>query len=143
MKKVLLIAVLTAVLLSAGYVAAKLTKNYIRPVEFMGLKKACLRWGEQPLDEAKFKTSGEDRSLRAKMTCSLLKNQKKYIGMDNYKIREILGPPSGYFFSEAYPTYLINKAGERGGDDVWQLLFLIDKDQKISKIVVHKNCCYR
>ena len=143
MKKVLLGAALTAAFLFAGYVAAKLIKDYIRPVEFMSLKKVCRRWGEQPLDEAKFKASGEDRSLRAKMTCSLLKNQKKYIGADSYKIREILGPPSGYFFSEAYTTYLINRAGEMGKEDVWQILFLIDRDQKISKIVVHKNCCYR
>lgn len=140
-KKALLAAALTAVFLSAGYAAVNLAKSYIRPVEFMSLKKVCRRWGRQPLDEAKFKASGEDRSLRAKMACSLLKSQRKYIGMDSYKIREALGPPSGYFFSEAFPTYLINKAAKKG-DDVWQLLFLIDNEQKVSKIVVHKNCCY-
>lgn len=131
-------AIFAVALLSVGYIAAK---RYLRPMEFMSLKKVCLRWGDQPFDEAKFKDSGEKRSIRAKMACSLLKNQEKYIGMNNYKIKEILGPPSGRFFNEMFPTYLINKA-EKLGEDVWQLLFWIDSNRKISKIVVHKNCCY-
>ncbi len=116
-------------------------KKYFNPGEFMSLKEVCQRYGTKPLNVAEFKRAEEDRSIRAKMACSLLKNQKKYIGLDSSEIRNILGNYSGYYFNESFPTYLINHA-EKKGQDVWQILFLIDKEQKISKVVVHKNCCY-
>ena len=116
-------------------------KMYLRPMEYMSLKKVCRRWGNQPFNEAKFKHAGDDRSARAKMTCSLLKNQKQYIGLDSLQIRERLGDYSGYFFSESFPAYIINRATEKDRN-VWQILFIVDRDHKVSKIVVHKNCCY-
>ena len=126
-----------------AYGAAKI---YLRPMKYMSLKKVCHRWGDEPFDEAKFKAAGEDRAVRAKMSCSLLKNQKRYIGLDSLEIRKRLGDYSGYFFSESFPAYIINKAGEqdRGEKDrnVWQILFFVDGDHKVSEIVVHKNCCY-
>ena len=136
MKKYTLTAtILLAVFISVVYAA----KQYLRPMKFMSLKEVCHRYGESSLDEAQFKASGEDISIRAKMTCSLLKNQKKYVGLDSLEIRERLGEYSGHFFSESFPTYLINHA-EKGGDDIRQILFLLDSKEKISKIVVHKNC---
>ncbi len=139
MKKIFLsIGVFIAFCLALAYGAAKI---YLQPMDYMSLKEVCRRWGEQPLDLAKFKASGEDRSVRAKMTCSLLKNQKKYIGLDSQKIREMFGPQSGYFFSESFPTYLINRA-EKKDRNVWQILFFVDGEHKVSEIVVHKNCCY-
>ena len=116
-------------------------KKYFNPRKFMSLKEVCKRYGTKPLNITQFKMAGEDRTIRAKMACSLLKNQKKYIGLDSSEIRQIFGDYSGYYFNESFPTYLINHA-EKKGQDVWQILFLIDKEQKISKIVVHKNCCY-
>lgn len=76
----------------------------------------------------------------ASMTCSLLKNQKKFIGKWYYEIRDLLGPHSGYYFSEFFPTYLIESAKKKGKDS-WQIVFLLDRKQKISEIIVHKNCC--
>ena len=75
------------------------------------------------------------------MTCSLLKNQKKYIGLDSLEIRKRLGDYSGYFFSESFPAYIINDPTEKDRN-VWQILFFVDGEHKVSKIVVHKNCCY-
>ena len=76
------------------------------------------------------------------MTCSLLKNQKKYIGLDSLEIRKRLGGYSGYFFSEAFPVYIINDPTEKD-ESVWQILFFVDGEHKVSEIVVHKNCCYQ
>ena len=139
MKKIFLIVVgLVFLCLALAFGAAKM---YLQPIKFMSFKKVCSRWGEAPLDVEKFRASGENRSVRAKMACSLLKNQNQYIGTDSQKIREIFGPQSGYFFSESFPTYLINRATEKDRN-VWQILFFVDEEHKVSKIVVHKNCCY-
>ena len=57
--------------------------------ELMRIKKVCKRWGEAPLDISKFKAADGNRdeeSIRAKMTCSLLRNQKQYIGTTTLKI---------------------------------------------------------
>ena len=139
MKKVdLILCVFIALCLSIAYGVKKL---YLQPMELMSLKEVCRRWGKQPLDVAKFKAAKNNRSVRAKMACSLLKNQKKYIGWDSLKIRETFGDGSGYFFSESFPTYLINKPKE-GNREVWQILFFVDGNHTVSEIVVHKNCCY-
>ena len=138
MKKTILSLAGAFILVSAVYAGVK---KKFWPAEFMSLKEVCRRWGERPLDEAKFKAAVDNRSARAETACSLLKNQKKYKGKSIDQIKEIFGPPDGWFFNEAFSAYVINKA-EKKGDDVWQILFLIDRHRKISKIVVHKNCCY-
>ena len=139
MKKIFLsIGIFIVFCLALAYGAAKM---YLRPVEYMSLKKVCRRWGEQPFNEAKFKAAGENRAVRAKMTCSLLKNQKEYIGLDSLEIRKRLGDYTGYFFSESFPAYIINRSAEKDRN-VWQILFFVDGDHKVSEIVVHKNCCY-
>ena len=139
MKKAILI--LGAFIVFSFVLAYGAAKLYLRPVAYMSLKKVCKRWGDQPLDEAKFKSAGEDRSVRAKMTCSLLKNQQRYIGLDSLEIRKRLGDYTGYFFSESFPAYVINRAEEKDRN-VWQILFFVDGEHKVSEIVVHKNCCY-
>ena len=98
--------------------------------------------GRTTLDTEKFKAANEDESIRAKMTCSLLKNQRKYIGKDIKEIRKIFGSPDGYYFSDMFLAYMIETAKTRQQDS-WQIVFLIDRKRKISKIVVHKNCCDR
>ena len=137
MKKIILSLSAASIILSVGYAGMK---KKFWSAEFMKMKEVCSRWGEQPLDEAKFKAAGDNRSTRAEMACSLLKNQKKYKGKSINQIKQIFGPPDGWFFNEAFSAYLINKP-EKKGDDVWQILFLIDRHRNMSKIVVHKNCC--
>ncbi len=139
MKKIFLSAgIFIAFCAAIAYGAAKM---HLRPMEYMSLKKTCRRWGEQPFNEEQFKAAGGDRAVRAKMTCSLLKNQKKYIGLDSLEIRKRLGDYTGYFFSESFPAYMINSAAEKD-KNAWQILFFVDGEHKVSEIVVHKNCCY-
>ena len=74
------------------------------------------------------------------MAYSLIKSEK-YLGKSVSEIRQELGDPDGYYFSDTYPAYIITDAVNKGVD-VWQIVFLIDKNRKISEVVVHKNCCY-
>ncbi len=139
MKKSILVII--AVFLCFSQVQAK----HFWQGELMSVKKACKKWGAASLDVSKFKAAEgnkNEESIRAKMTCSLLKNQKKYIGKDTLKIRKLFGNYTGHYFSEMYPAYIIETAKTKE-QDTWQIVFFIDNRRKISKIVVHKNCCDR
>ena len=96
-----------------------------------------------------FRTDDENGYLRARMACSLMKNQSQFIGMEVSEIEEKFGFPNGYYLSEADPAYLIGGAeeGRKEGRDVWQILFLsnhgllLSNHGRIDEIVVHRNCC--
>ena len=108
--------------------------------ELMSVKRVCKKWGREALDIGRFKTAGEDESARAGMTCSLIRSKTRYIGKKGWEIRKIFGDYSGYYFSDMFPTYLIERA-KREGQDSWQIVFLLNKAGEVSDIVVHKNCC--
>ncbi|MDE0152098.1 MAG: hypothetical protein OXK80_06375 [Bdellovibrionales bacterium] len=110
--------------------------------ETMSVEGVCEKWGETPFDLSKFKESGSNEFIRAKMACSLLKNQNKYYGIERHKIREIFGAYSGHYFKDVIPAYLIESAKTKD-QDTWQIVFLSDKNYKIARIIVHKNCCDR
>ena len=115
-------------------------KEFIRSFEFMSVGEVCERWGDGPLDVAAFRAAEDDEAKRAAMACSLLKNQDDYAGMSVSEIRHLFGEFEGHFWSEAQPTYLIEIAETRA-EDTWQIVFLHDRDRRVTKIVVHKNCC--
>ena len=131
----------------------------------MPQEKVCATWGSAPLNLAKFKEVGdrvrlfysqdhlftpEEQKLRvpppdpapvrAKMACSLLKNQKKFYGKSTREIRKIFGDYTGRYFSDTIPTYIIGKI-KAGDEDTWQLVFFRNRHAKIVEIVVHQNCC--
>lgn len=106
----------------------------------MSIKEVCERWGMKPLDVEQFRSSGDDETVRAEMTCSLLLNQKDYVGMDHAEIRNLFGFPDGYYVSDHYFAYMIESA-ETMEEDSWQIVFLTDRMGNVSEIVVHKNCC--
>lgn len=106
----------------------------------MKQEEVCKRWGNQDLKVNEFKAA--DVMKRASMACSVLKSEKTFLGKDVLDIRNIFGDFDGFYFSDMYPTYMI-QVGKDQSEDSWQLVFLIDKNQKISKVVVHKNCCKR
>ena len=106
----------------------------------ISIKEVCEKWGETPFNLTTFKNASTNESVRANMTCFLLKNQKKYHGIERHKIREIFGPYSGHYFKDVIPTYLIDVAKDRD-QDTWQIVFLSDRNYKIANIIVHKNCC--
>ena len=107
-------------------------------MDFMCLEEVCKIWGDHPLNVEEFRTNEENRYLRARMACSLLKNQKQYVGMEVSEIEEKFGFPAGYYLCESNPAYLIGEVEERGG--VWQIVFLSTYG-RIDEIVVHRNCC--
>ena len=116
--------------------------EFLQSEEFMSVSEVCQRWGDGPLDLAAFRSAEDDESVRAAMACSLLTNQDDYVGMHVSEIGPLFGEYTGYFFSEAQPTYLIEIAKTKA-EDSWQILFLHNRDRKITRIVVHKNCCNR
>ena len=138
MKKTL---IFISLILLIGISLFYLKKFYFQYREFMGFNEVCKRWGERAFDSIEFKKAGrKGESKRAKMTCSLIRNKQQYIGKKREDIRKILGNYTGHYFSDMYPTYIIETA-KKIGEDSWQIVFLIDNKGKIKNIVVHKNCC--
>ena len=141
------IAIIGAFVLSPLLAAAALPsllgvwnlRDHLIP-DYSSVSEVCRRWGERPLDVEAFRTAEEDESTRAAMACSLLKNQHDYVGMRRLEVRPLFGNPTGYYYTESQPTYLIETAKTRAQDS-WQIVFLIDRNGKIYDIVVHKNCC--
>ncbi|MEQ1721923.1 MAG: hypothetical protein ABL930_02025 [Pseudobdellovibrio sp.] len=121
------------VCLSVGY-----AQHFWRGEE-MSLARIEKKWGHSDFSAEKFKAG--NKLTRASMAYSLIK-QNKYLGKSILDIKAELGDFNGYYFSEAYPTYLINEP-QKKGDDVWQIVFLLDKNRLISSVIVHKNCCYK
>lgn len=78
-----------------------------------------------------------DINARAKMTADLLKKQNLFKGQTVREIKNALGNPDGFYFTDIYPAYLIDMTT----DDSWQIVFLLDKEHKVSELIVHKNCC--
>lgn len=108
--------------------------------EFMTVSEVCQRWGDGSLDVEAFRSAEDDEPARAAMACSLLKSQADYVGMHGLEIKRLFGDFTGWFWNERQPTYLIEVATTKA-DDSWQILFLHDRDWKVTKIVIHKNCC--
>ncbi len=137
-------AVFSGLVLSLPFAAAG-TPSFLLSLplsssDYLSVKEVCQRWGERPLDIAAFRAAGEDEATRAAMACSLLKTQDDYVGMHRLEVRPLFGNPTGYYITEFIPTYLIEPA-KTVAEDSWQIVFLIDRDGKVSGIVVHKNCC--
>ena len=108
--------------------------------DYLSVSEVCRRWGERPLDIAAFRSAEEDEAARAAMACSLLRTQDDYVGMYLLEIRPLFGDPDGYYYTETQPAYLIETA-KTMDEDSWQIVFLMDRDWNLRKIVVHKNCC--
>ena len=134
MKKVSFLLIVTFLVLLAGFVLAK---HFWRG-ETLKKQQVCSKWGEVNFNAKKFREG--DEKVRAKMACSLLKNQKQFMGKDRYDIRKELGDHDGFYFTDMFPAYMIHTA-KKIGEDSWQIVFLLNRDEKVSEIIVHKNCC--
>lgn len=97
------------------------------------------RWGKQKFTISSFVDGSLEQ--RAAMAADLTKNPKLFVGKNALEIKALLGPFSGHYFNESYPTYLIQR-GTDAKPESWQLVFLIDRHSKVKDIIVHKNCCY-
>lgn len=106
------------------------------PGKVLSVEQVQKKWGNEKFDVKKFHDGSV--SVRASMTYDLLKRQNEFFGKKAPEIRALLGDFSGYYFSDVYATYIVEE-GSKIGDDVWQIVFLIDRDRKIKKIIVNKN----
>ncbi len=104
----------------------------------MSIAEAEKRWGKAEFDIIKFRDG--DITTRAAMAASLKKQEKKFKGKHVDEIRNELGPTSGFYFSDVYPTYLI-QAGKSNKEETWQIVFLLNKDRRAESIIIHRNCC--
>lgn len=102
------------------------------------LEEIGKRWGKIELDTETFRNGNE--RMRASMAYSLVKNQKQFKDKFVLDIRKEFGSPDGFYFSDTFPAYLIQTAKSKN-EEAWQIVFLLDKDRKVQKIIVHKNCC--
>ena len=161
MKKAFIILSFLVILLIAMYAIIK--NLWIG--DTMSHEKVCATWGSAPLNLAKFKEVGDrvrlfysqdhlftpdeqklwvsppdPAPIRAKMACSLLKSQKKFYGKDVTEIRDLFGDYTGHYFVDRSPAYIIGPVSAQD-KNTWQVVFLINRKDKIKKIIVHKNCC--
>lgn len=133
MRKFSLFIVSIAVFSFCGFAVAK---HFWRG-ETMSVSKVEKTWGNAPFDAKKFRDG--DVKARAKMAKSIL-SSKQFIGKFADEIRTELGSWDGYYFSDMFPAYIIQDGRAENGD-TWQIVFLLDRQQKVSEIIVHKNCC--
>lgn len=131
MKKVILLVILIffSVTLSA--------KHFWRGAT-LSETEVSRRWGTAPFDKSKFKAG--DENDRAAMAHSILTGKKAFLGKQVSEIREILGAADGYYFSDVFPAYMIER-GKGANDDSWQIVFLLTNDRRVDDVIIHKNCC--
>lgn len=106
--------------------------------ETLSASEVKRRWGEADYNMEKFKTGSEE--LKRSMAYSVVKNKNKFIGMPVKAIHDTLGLPDGFYFKDVFPAYIIED-GAKQKKDTWQIVFLLDRDQKVNDVIVHKNCC--
>lgn len=106
--------------------------------EMMDPSAAAKRWGNIKFDIEKFKTGSLD--LRSKMAADLV-SSRPFVGMTNEEVKGKLGAFTGYYWSHRFPAYLIEE-GWKEHKDSWQLVFLVNRENKVVDVKIHKNCCY-
>ncbi len=121
-------------------------KDFILKREYMPLSEVKKRWGQKTFQTHLFK-SNKDPIFRAKMAYDLI-NKKLYIGKPKNQVIKDLGSPTGFFFNDMVPSYLIGKGrtqinGHFTGE-TWQIVFMLTRDgQKVASVKIHKQCCYQ
>lgn len=132
---------MTSFALVASFTVAMAASSHYARDEFMSVADAEKKWGKATFDVEKFKKGNE--SVRASMAVSLV-TSKRFVGKSLKSVEAELGPGNGYYVNDGIPAYIITPEqpkGKRG--DVWQIVFLPDKDwKKIDDVKIHKNCCY-
>lgn len=104
----------------------------------MSLQDVKEKWGHEAFDAKKFKDG--NFQTKSKMSYSLLKNEKYWIGKDVDEVRNSLGTPNGFYFLDIHPAYIIQE-GQTRKDETWQIVFLLDNHYKVKKMFMHLNCC--
>ncbi len=133
MKKVIGICILIfslGVLCWASYFKAK----------FLTAAEAEKKWGVQTLDIKKFKSG--DVASRAPMAVDIIK-RSLYVNKTRQSVREELGDPDSYYFSDTIYAYKIIPFPGKDKEN-WHLVLIPDeKLEKIKEVKIHKKCCYQ
>lgn len=108
--------------------------------EYMPPQDAQKKWGIQPVNKELFK--GGDPTKRASMAVDIA-SKSLYVGKPMKVVREELGDPDSYFFSDTIYAYKIMPfPGEN--KEVWHLVFIPDDNlEKVKEVKIHKKCCYK
>ena len=131
MKKYIIFLVLTCAVFSHSAFAVHFWRGKI-----MGVEQVKSNWGNVKFNKEKFKAG--DVNMRSSMAYDLI-SSKVYVGKSRLEVAKDLGPGDGYYFSGMIPAYIINDPPK--GSDVWQIVFLLDKNGIVDEVAVHKNCC--
>jgi hypothetical protein len=108
--------------------------------DFLGLTTLSLAdaeraWGTKEFNSKQFKNGSKQE--RAAQTTNLIRSHE-YFGKDLKTVISELGPHDGYYNSDEIPDYSL---GELNGDH-WELVFLPDENGRVTRIIIHKECCY-
>lgn len=133
-------AVLNLVLSSiCTFGAYSLAETYHKG-DFIKVSDAEKKWESLKLD-VKVTKSG-DLTKRAPMAVDIVKKQL-YTGNSRKTVRNELGDPDSYFFSDTIYAYKIMPFPDEG-KEIWHLVFIPDdKLENVKEVKIHKKCCYK
>lgn len=138
MKKVLMAVSFVGLSLVFGKLLCLAGEEYFQ-AKFMSVSDAEKKWGIAKFDATRFKAAST--AQLAPMAVDIVKRHL-YVGQDRKKVRQELGDPTGYFFSDTIYAYQIEEYSETKKES-WQLVFIPDKDLKrVADVKIHKKCCY-
>lgn len=122
-----------------AFVSSANASGYLR-AEFMSPKIAQEKWGSSPLNKELFKNG--DHTKREAMAADIV-SRKLYVGKPMKLVREELGDPDSYFFSDTIYAYKIMPFPGQN-KEIWHLVFIPDeKLEKVKEVKIHKKCCYK
>lgn len=122
--KLLLVSIIC---MAAAFASAqKILRGHI-----LSISEVEKKWTPQAFDEAKFKKA--NAADRAKMAADLIK-RNPYKGKTSVDVRNSLGSWDGFYHFDIFPAYLIGAEEEN-----WQLVFILDRHNKVDRVVVHEN----
>ncbi|MBX3022857.1 MAG: hypothetical protein KF799_14375 [Bdellovibrionales bacterium] len=133
----MLILLFTAALIS---ITTSFATEQFFGAKFLDTPTAIKKWGSLPFNAKKFKAAAEkERGAMAvgAITSGALK------GQDMLKVREQMGDPNSYFFSDTLYAYMISES-QKTGQETWHLVLIPDADlKKVADVKIHKKCCYK
>lgn len=137
MEKVIFRSLLPFIFLYTGVVLAPVLAQSEYGESYMTIEQSKKKFGSTAFVPEKFKAGNP--KLKGEMAADLVQ-RKALVGKSLKQVRELLGPPDGYFQNDAIPAYIISP--ETGKRDTWQLVFIPNTDwTKVEEVKIHKNCC--
>ncbi|MFN8943023.1 MAG: hypothetical protein ACK5WZ_00200 [Pseudobdellovibrionaceae bacterium] len=98
------------------------------------------KWGIKSLEKDVFRKG--DHAKRQSMAVDIVK-KNLYVDKPMKLVRQELGDPDSYFFSDTIYAYKIMPfPGEN--KESWHLIFIPDENlEKVKEVKIHKKCCYK